>query len=1441
MDAHASPPADEIDLVDFSDAPRAPRPALASPYTHDLSALSLHDDDDGMIPKWTPLLPNPTGTPPSPTVAKSESSWTSKLSLEHVKEFRPRRVSVSTPHPPDSSEPKTIIVARSPSPPSFFPRSIGGTLWTEEAKTSGAKSLAGMGIHQAASYWTPIDRNRVPIPLAGAEVDPSRWGSIVVKDDTDPESTPRQVPPQPRNSSSASDEAEEEHEPESPSGDTLPPLPVSPSVPSSLLSKFSVLLLSPPYSDAGDHSPPRLPGELPLTPPPVSPVPSALPLVSEQTGDRSLGFPASGLEEVDILDKGWESFRDAYGMFAAVMEEAIPRLQAQFNEHKCPVPVNSTTTAEQLEQLRILNAQLSERLEEAQKGKETALQITAHCESLKKEAEALRKDLVWREKRETELSNRYFLLEDKCMVAEAKLAEQMLKKPSSFDVDLLERGLDGGREFALQVSRQVAKLCQSVHKDEEPPAIVLQLFLNITRVGQALVDASFHAVSTRGRFRLTILKYGSIQSIGELRTFCDGIIEAHELFSVIDIEGEMWIAGKIKEHVRLYSNLDACKVIFIGTSHDDGYSAFAKQSDQDNAQSKLYFARSGRSLEDDPFGSLGKDRSLRISCMYSWDSVRAPTVPPTHLRNPSVSSSVRDRPPHESPQLRTKGRASEATPVLRRKASSASISSVAHDKLPASARKPIESAERFSTLKAFLLDPIRDHLIDRGVKVSIRNRSVGRILFKDTSPSYTHRSRGFWIGGLRFHVMSCHDTAVREGGLVDLGDVFSEEHRVRSILLDQAWRFTQIPSETFPDVTREWRQCSKFPTSVHVELIASGKIPDPYKGLAEWDVQWVGEADWEFETTFKADTSVEGEEVDLVFEGLDTYCEIVLNGETIGEVENMFLAHRIPVKGLVKKDLEDNHLVLRFKSPWRTSLVAEEGNGGARAFSNGISARLYARKAQYHWGWDWGPVLMTIGTWKPVKLERYTYRFEDVRIDTALHHSHKKGSIEVALSTVPHLPEGATIEIVLRDKADMVLLRERGKGSKLKLEVDGIAPWWPVGYGQQPLYRLDLSLLDKDGRVLASRGSRVAFRQVEIVQEPLEEAEGTSFVFQINGVRIFIGGGCWIPADSFLTEIGEERYRAWVRLLVDGNQNMLRVWGGGVYEHEAFYDACDELGVLVWQDFMFACGLYPSYDKFNDSVRREAEQTVIRLRERPSVVIFAGSNEDYQMAEEGFGIGLDWKKDQPKDYMKSKFPARHIYETILPETVKAHSNIFYHRNSPYGGKTANDPTIQLWACNSTLHAKTVTVVLTAFDLDAGRLDTRSFDVLLSPNSSTEIWQGQVPGQPVRTSDAQIPKPIILGARMTDSDGTILARYANWPEPYKYLRYPKTELEIAYHGDAIVLSCDNPVKGIILEVEGEECTWSDQAIDLFPGDPQRVTVKGLKGRKVMARYLGDGSA
>ena len=258
------------------------------------------------------------------------------------------------------------------------------------------------------------------------------------------------------------------------------------------------------------------------------------------------------------------------------------------------------------------------------------------------------------------------------------------------------------------------------------------------------------------------------------------------------------------------------------------------------------------------------------------------------------------------------------------------------------------------------------------------------------------------------------------------------------------------------------------------------------------------------------------------------------------------------------------------------------------------------------------------------------------------------------------------------------------KGTETVAVVDGFATatfrrdspslWYPVGYGKQPLNVVKATLFS--GMLeLDVADKRFGLRRAKVIERELEGAPGKTFMFEINNVPIFCGGSCWIPAETFIPRMTPQKYRDWVKLAVDGNQVMIRAWAGGIYEEQSFYDACDELGVLVWQDFLFACGNYPAHDKFLSLVKREAAANVKALRHHPSIVIWAGNNEDYQYCETE-NLGYDPLDQNPQEWLKTTFPARYIYEKILKGvTEELVPNTFYHFGSPYGGSSTTDQTI----------------------------------------------------------------------------------------------------------------------------------------------------------------------
>jgi beta-mannosidase len=471
----------------------------------------------------------------------------------------------------------------------------------------------------------------------------------------------------------------------------------------------------------------------------------------------------------------------------------------------------------------------------------------------------------------------------------------------------------------------------------------------------------------------------------------------------------------------------------------------------------------------------------------------------------------------------------------------------------------------------------------------------------------------------------------------------------------------------------DWTRCAhdKPTTEIFTDLLDAKKIPHPFLDRNERVVQWVGLEDWEYTTEFEYKSQQGNSTQDLVFEGLDTFATVYLNDQEVLYSDNMFHIHRINVNGKLKEG--KNSLRILFKSAFKHGKALEEKYGEMNAF-NGDHSRVYVRKAQYHYGWDWGPVLMTCGPYKEVRLESYAKAISDVFVDPVLNDDLTKATVNVNVTALGEAAGGVsevTIESPSGKKYSGSCSFEEGKA---QIEVDNPELWYVRGHGPQNRYNVSVQLKDKSGSVLDQWNQLVGIRKVELVQEKLQDAEGTSFYFRVNNIPVYSAGSDWIPAHNFLTALTKEDYLKWIQITADSNQVMIRVWGGGIYEPDLFYEACDEYGIMVWQDFMFACGQYPYYKEFRESVIREAEDQVRRLRNFCCMAVYAGNNEDYQVAEQS---GLEWNpSDTNGDYTNTNFPARTAYETDLPAAVeKLSPQVPYHPGSPWGGKDTTDPTI----------------------------------------------------------------------------------------------------------------------------------------------------------------------
>jgi len=450
----------------------------------------------------------------------------------------------------------------------------------------------------------------------------------------------------------------------------------------------------------------------------------------------------------------------------------------------------------------------------------------------------------------------------------------------------------------------------------------------------------------------------------------------------------------------------------------------------------------------------------------------------------------------------------------------------------------------------------------------------------------------------------------------------------------------------------EWLP-AQVPGYVHTDLIAAGVIADPFAELHELGVQWIDAERWSYRTlfTFTPDAALP---VRLLrFDGLDTIASVWLDGIKLGESENMFVALELDVserlaagRHELRIDFEPAAAVGRER---RARYLASEGlaNDVVR-----FDERAFVRKAQYMYGWDWGPRLVSAGIWRPVTLVEHAGRLLDVQIEQN------------------HLPDGT---VALRPFAETegggVVVHDiegvaAGVADGAVVRVSEPALWWPAGLGAQALLTVTSRLYaagDAGGRVLDERVTRIGLRRIRLLREP--DRHGESFELEVNGRRIYCVGANWIPDDSFPTRIDRARLRRQLARARDLNMNMLRVWGGGLYESDDFYELCDELGLLVWQDFPYACSYYPDDPEALKAARREARENVRRLRSHPSLALFCGNNENRTMFESGW----DDPKRHPPRYYGDK-----IYDGVLPQVLaELDPSRPYLPSSPWGGTVAN--------------------------------------------------------------------------------------------------------------------------------------------------------------------------
>ncbi len=435
------------------------------------------------------------------------------------------------------------------------------------------------------------------------------------------------------------------------------------------------------------------------------------------------------------------------------------------------------------------------------------------------------------------------------------------------------------------------------------------------------------------------------------------------------------------------------------------------------------------------------------------------------------------------------------------------------------------------------------------------------------------------------------------------------------------------------------------PGCVHTDLLRAGKIPDPFHGTNELDLQWIEERDWEYRADFAAPPSLLAEQVvELCADGLDTVASVFVNGEKIAATDNMFVARRWDVRRHLRAG--KNELRVHFRSALDYIRRTRADFTPPREINDPVGNCVRIRKQQCQFGWDWGPRFVTAGVWRDIRLEAWSgNRLAHVRVEQ-LHSADTAGRPAVSLRLAPELARpdaGARFRATLSlDGREVARADFPAAAREHALAVPSPRLWWPAGQGGQPLYTLVVEAFDASGRSCGVITKRPGLRTVVLDQSP--DAEGRRFRFVVNGRPVFLKGANWIPAHSFVAGLVRADYERDLRAAVLAHMNCVRLWGGGVYESEDFYDLCDELGLLVWHDFLFACTLYPSDPAFLESVRDEAACQLRRLHHRACIGLWCGNNELVQIN------GEDLRKDAA---LRAGYEA--LFHGVLPEAVAAHS------------------------------------------------------------------------------------------------------------------------------------------------------------------------------------------
>jgi len=471
-----------------------------------------------------------------------------------------------------------------------------------------------------------------------------------------------------------------------------------------------------------------------------------------------------------------------------------------------------------------------------------------------------------------------------------------------------------------------------------------------------------------------------------------------------------------------------------------------------------------------------------------------------------------------------------------------------------------------------------------------------------------------------------------------------------------------------------WLEAS-VPGDVHTDLLKNGLIEDPFYRLNEHDLQWIDKTDWEYKTEFNlSKKNINSHSLSLDFQGIDTYSSIYLNDSLIVTTDNMFIGKTVDIKKFAK--LGKNKLYVKLYSPINKGVKLHDSLGyDISSFNANDLAEIgkvegnkrvsvFTRKAPYHYGWDWGPRLVTSGIWQPINIKTWNYfNIEDLYIRQKSLNESANLVAEIELESYLEIDEMISEIYVDNQKVstDLIYVNKGINKIEIPFKIKDYELWWPNGMGNQNMYEIKVKLQSNNKFVTTSK--RIGLREINLVTS--EDSIGNNFYFEVNKKPVFMKGVNYIPQDVFLNRVSDDKYEELLNSAVDANMNMIRVWGGGIYENEIFYNLCDEKGLLVWQDFMFACAMYPGDEEFLKSVEQEAEFNVKRLRGHPSIALWCGNNE-VRSAWKNWGWEKDVIENQSPEIANEISKAYDdVFHKILPKVVnKLDNSTAYWPSSP---------------------------------------------------------------------------------------------------------------------------------------------------------------------------------